>query len=365
MTGELNNPWTSSRPHTACGAGSSSAKANSNKNRFTMTSRLRRQIPTAFRNAGLGGLWLVASCLSTGIAFAQTGAPAAKEQSPPPLEAGLGAGVDAAVRELANDPRFKGQTEQQRGDNIQFVAGNVIFAVVHEVGHMLISELALPVLGREEDAADSFAVITGLKLGNAFSDRVLTEAARGWFMSERRDKKEKIKAVFYDEHGLDEQRAYNIVCLMVGSNPEKFSALADKTKLPEERQGTCQGDYSNASWSWDLVVTPHLRKPDQPKTQISVAYAEANQYEFLKRSFSHMRLLEILAEHLSDKFAWRGPVGLEMTICGEPGAHWDLSLRKIIVCYELAVDYANLYRGFADDDVEPPSRKIAKNAKRR
>ena len=129
--------------------------------------------------------------------------------------------MHAAVRELANDHRFKGHTEHQRRDIIEFVVGNVIYAVVHEVGHMLVSELVLPVLGHEEDAADAFAILTALQLGNAFSDRVLSEAARGWFLSEHRDKKEKIPTVYYDEHGLDEQRAYNIVCLMVGSHPAK------------------------------------------------------------------------------------------------------------------------------------------------
>ena len=299
------------------------------------------------------------------ISVAIVPAPAATAQSRPPLEAGLGAGMDAAVRESANDPRFKDQSEQQRREIIEFVAGNVIFAVVHEVGHMLISELALPVLGREEDAADAFAVVTGLKLGNAFSDRVLTESARGWFMSEARNKKERIKTVYYDEHGLDEQRAYNIVCLMVGSSPQKFSALADRTKLPDERQGTCQGDYSNASWSWEKVLTPHVRKGDQAKAQISAVYADSKEYEYLKRSFANLRLLEILAEHLADRYVWRGPVSFEMQDCGDPGAHWDLSLRKIVVCYELAVDFANLYRGYSDHVVEPPSIKIAKNAKRR
>ena len=65
--------------------------------RCTMTSRRRFQILSAFQNARLG--WLVALCLSTGIAFAQTGTPAATEQSRPALEAGLGAGLDAAERE--------------------------------------------------------------------------------------------------------------------------------------------------------------------------------------------------------------------------------------------------------------------------
>ena len=328
-----------------------------------MTFRFR--IPIALQNAGLGGAWFVALCLSTAIAFAQTATPAATQQSPPSLEAGLGAGLDAAERELANDPRFKHQTEQQRRDSIEFIVGNVIFAVVHEIGHMLVSELTLPVLGHEEDAVDAFAVLTGLQLGNAFSDRVLSEAARGWFLSEHRDKKENITTVYYDEHGLDEQRAYSIVCLMVGSHPQKFSALATKTKLPEERQKTCQHDYRRASSSWDQVLTPHIRRPDQPKSQITTAYADIAQYAFVKRGLSHMRLLETLAEHLSDRYVWRRPIAFEMTTCSEPGAFWDVSIHKIIVCYELAIDYADLYRGYAGHEVAPPSRRIARNAKRR
>jgi hypothetical protein len=307
---------------------------------------------------------LVAISLSTAIAFAQTGAPAATEQARTQLEEGLGAGMDAAVREAANDPRFAGQTEQQRRDSIEFVLGNVLFAVTHEVGHMLVSRMGLPVLGREEDAADAFAVITGLKLGNAFSDQILTGSAHAFFMSEARDKKEKVKTVYYDEHGLDEQRAYNMVCLMVGSSPEKFSPLADKAKLPAERQGTCQFDYSNASWSWDKALTPHIRKPAQPKTQITVVYAESKEHEFLKRAFIQMRLLETLPEHLSDQYVWPEPVGFEMTACDDPNARWDPVLHKIVICYELAVDFVDLHRGYAGHELEPPSPKVARNAKK-
>ena len=60
---------------------------------------------------------------------------------------------------------------------------------------------------------------------------------------------------------MDLQRAYNVVCLMVGSNPGKFASVADAAKLPPERQMTCQDDYLNAKWSWDQVLQSHLRKP--------------------------------------------------------------------------------------------------------
>jgi hypothetical protein len=256
--------------------------------------------------------------------------------------------VTEAVRVLADEPRFKGLTEQQRRDRIEFVAGNVLFALVHEVGHMLIAEMGLPVLGREEDAADAFATITGLKMGDAFSDRVLIASARGWFLSDRRNQKENIQTVFYDEHGLDKQRAYNIVCLMVGSDPEKFEPLATMTKLPPERQASCQGDFSNASWSWNKALEPHVRKSEQPKMKIGTVYrGSGDKYEIFSRGFRHMMILETVAEHLSDRFVWRRPINLEMTTCNEPAARWDLQTQKIVVCYELGADFAQLYRDYA------------------
>jgi hypothetical protein len=297
-----------------------------------------------------------------GPAFGETAAPAATEAAPAATEAAkateaMKARQDEAIKALASDPRFKGLTEQQRRDRVQFVAGNVLFALVHEVGHMLISEMALPVLGREEDAADAFATISGLKMATSFSDRVLIESAHGWFLSDRRNHKEGLKMVFYDEHGLDKQRAYNIVCLMVGSNPEKFQQLAEMTKLPEDRQGTCQGDFSNASWSWEKALEPHVRKADEPKTKIEVAYADGGkQFDLIARGFQNLKMLEVVADYLSDRFVWRRPVGLEMAVCKEPSARWNLSIHKIIVCYELAADFAQLYRDYGETKPKSAAR---------
>src|SRR5688572_26425571 len=102
-------------------------------------------------------------------------------------------------------------------------------------------------------------------------------------------------------HGLDQQRAYNIVCLMVGSNPEKFRELATTTQLPAERQGTYRDDYGNASWSWKKALEPHMRKPDQPKTKIEVNYAKSEKYPIFARGFRHILMLEEIAERLSDR----------------------------------------------------------------
>jgi Putative metallopeptidase len=133
--------------------------------------------------------------------------------------------IDAAVLALRNKPRYKNVPSEVLRRTVNFVAGNMLFVLLHELGHTSITELGLPVVGKMEDAADSFAAVRLIKIGSSFSNRVLTDAAEGWFLAARRNKKTGEKDEYYDEHGLNQQRAYQIVCYLVGSDDEKFKAL--------------------------------------------------------------------------------------------------------------------------------------------
>src|SRR4051795_7061111 len=163
--------------------------------------------------------------------------PAAQAQPTPP-QGRLASGIDEAVKALDTVPRFRKLSREAKKQLVEFVVGNTLFVMSHEMGHGLINEMNMPVLGREEDAADSFAIVTALKIGSEFSERVLIEMTKGWVLASKSDKKQGVPLAFYDEHGLNLQRAYNVVCFMVGSNPEKYKALAIETKLPQERQDT-------------------------------------------------------------------------------------------------------------------------------
>jgi hypothetical protein len=238
--------------------------------------------------------------------------------------------------------------DRKRKDMADFVAGNMLFVLLHEMAHVHVSEMGLPVLGREEDAADAYATVTMLKMGSEFSYDVLVQAAKGWFLSAERGEKAGEPLAFYDEHGLDRQRAYQIVCLMVGSDGDKFGALADFVKMPDERQATCQGDYSNASWSWEQALKSHRRAADQPKTRIETVYGEGRgDLDVNVRSLRAMRLLEAVAERASDEFVWRAPFKIEMQTCGRSAAHWDLFARRLVVCYELAEEFVQFFRDAA------------------
>ena len=150
--------------------------------------------------------------------------------------------IEEITRSVQNNPHFKNLNPQQRLDRVEFIVGNTLFRLAHEMGHVLINELKLPLLGREEDAADTYAALTMLNIGSSFSLRVLYNAANGWFLNDWRGQQTAEEPLYYDEHGLDQQRAYQIVCLMVGSDPARFKELADDAKMPASRQQSCKRD---------------------------------------------------------------------------------------------------------------------------
>ena len=256
--------------------------------------------------------------------------------------------VDENAIALAVGPSFKQLSPRERNAGIEFLVGNMLFVVAHEIGHAVISELKLPVLGREEDAADTFAIIAALRgVANHFSDRVLEQATKGWFWAAQRDKRQGAQPAHYDRHGLDEQRAYQIVCLMVGSDAARFKTLADETKLPVERRRSCGWDFDTAAQSWGTLLAPHRRAPDQPKTTIEVSYGEAKgELDVLAQWFRSIRFLETFADLFAERYAWPAPITLEMRSCGEPGARWTTPRRKVHICYEMAQEFAELYRDY-------------------
>jgi Putative metallopeptidase len=273
------------------------------------------------------------------------------------------AGIKQYARALASNPRLKKLSEQKREDLVNFVGGNMLFVLLHELGHAAMQEMRLPILGREEDQADNFAIIGLINVGNQISHRALVEAAKGWFLSDRRDRKDREPLAFYDEHGLDKQRAYNIVCLLFGSDPDRLADLAKETELPRDRQESCKTqDYPRISSSWDGVLQIHRRAADQPRVNIEVIHGDGKgDLDTYAQAFRAIRMVEIVAQNTSNNFAWPRPFVLEWQTCGFINARWVQSTRRLTLCYELAQDFSRLYRDF---NVKPGSSNSAKSKKK-
>jgi len=145
------------------------------------------------------------------------------------------------------------ETYPDEDDRREAVAGAFTATVLHEVGHALVSVLEIPVTGREEDAVDQLSAWVLIEADMA--DAVLS-AAETYYTAEAQEADHETLA---DEHSLDQQRYFNMVCWVYGSNPDDNADLLVDWELPEARAEQCPDEYALINKSWSALLAAHLR----------------------------------------------------------------------------------------------------------
>lgn len=228
---------------------------------------------------------------------------------------------------------------------VEFVLGNVTFTLFHEIGHALVSELELPVLGREEDAVDRFATYLLTPEGGEDEDSdpstILVDAINGWFLSSAQTELDDIQ--WWDEHGPDRQRAYQIACLLYGADPDKFKKMADEIKLPKARRETCPGEHESNEASWLKVVEPHVLPDGEKPVAIKVSYASPGAYRAERDLLKESGIVEAVAGEVGETLRLPRPIRIKMMSCGEANAFWDSDKAEIQLCYELVREFGELF----------------------
>jgi Putative metallopeptidase len=133
------------------------------------------------------------------------------------------------------------------------VLGATLFSFYHETGHGLIHLLDLPAVGREEDSADQIATLILMAAGDDGVSMALSGAY--WFQLQQKGGDD---TPFWDEHGFDGQRFYNILCLIYGSDPAKYADFVTSGNLPQDRAAQCPAEYQKISHAWDQLLAPFL-----------------------------------------------------------------------------------------------------------
>lgn len=143
-------------------------------------------------------------------------------------------------------------------DAAAFITSNVVATFYHELGHALIDVLALPVLGKEEDAADTLST---LLIHSTFEEEsavaMVFDAASAFFLYADEADAESYEMPYWDEHSLDMQRYYHLACLFYGANPDKRDAIAKEMELPEDRAEKCPEEFALADESWGVMLEGH------------------------------------------------------------------------------------------------------------
>lgn len=147
------------------------------------------------------------------------------------------------------------------------IMGALIDVFLHEGGHALFDYLDIPVLGREEDAADQVAAYMLLSLGRKDTPGLiagivyiyLNEAGERNFASLRRKRFGLVDHKQHaDVHSTPLQRMYNILCLAYGAAPEISRAAVERGALPAERAEGCVDEFRQVDKAFRKLILPHI-----------------------------------------------------------------------------------------------------------
>jgi hypothetical protein len=136
------------------------------------------------------------------------------------------------------------------------IVGPTLEVFLHEVGHAVFDYLSVPVLGREEDAADQFAAYVLLQFAEGDARRLIYGVAYSYNIDASQPSTK--KHPFADEHGLPAQRFYNVLCMAYGADSKLFADLVDKKYLPGERAEGCADEYDQVIRALNKLIGPYI-----------------------------------------------------------------------------------------------------------
>ncbi|RME16823.1 MAG: hypothetical protein D6801_04715 [Alphaproteobacteria bacterium] len=222
----------------------------------------------------------------------------------------------------------------EASDTRQFVEANIVETLYHELAHVLIDVLDLPVFGPEEFAADSFSVV----LMNRMHDertvlRMARDVAAVYDANAREAGSSEATLALWDVHGPDRQRFYNFVCLMFGARPDARRMFAEGLGLPKERRKTCEEEYAQADRAWGAVL--ERLAAEAPGDALTMDW-------MLDAGNWATRFVAGEVDRLNARMAIPGKVSVSVIPCGESNAFYDSGPREIIICTEMIAELESM-----------------------
>lgn len=224
-----------------------------------------------------------------------------------------------------------------------YVLGNTVNTLFHEYGHGLVSELGLPIVAKEEDAVDNLAnIIMVSKTTDPALDRMLRAVADDYFASGQFSEDNGAEATPWDEHSPDKARAYDVICTLVGADPETYKEAADNAGMPAERQEACAGEYETKLEAWDKLLGPYYLKDGEKNKKVAVSYGKPNKdaavmADLVKQS----GIMQVVTDEITAMVKLPNDISAAAESCDEENAYWSPDDRKLTLCYEIVQSYYN------------------------
>jgi hypothetical protein len=205
-----------------------------------------------------------------------------------------------------------------------FAKDVTLHVVLHELGHALIREFDLPILGNEETMADAFATHV---LTTRLPERAV-DVLRARTMSLMIEAREVARAEWTvrGEHDNDARRAFQIAALAVAADPVKYAPVAKVVEMSDREIQKAKDYGAEIHRSWRRTLGP-LWMPEGMRSKEArlVCDPESVLVDSLKSTGLGPELESILT-----RFDWHSQVTVRF-VDGDGRAGWNRSTRTVSV----------------------------------
>ena len=232
-----------------------------------------------------------------------------------------------------------------------FATDVTVHVVFHEIGHAVIREFDLMVLGNEETMADAFA--THL-LTEHFPERALAViSARVRSLMIEAEEVPREEWSVRGEHDNDARRAYQIAALAITADRARYAAVAEIVRMSErDIERAC--DYgSDIHRAWRRTLSPLLMPAGRTSKEARFR-ADAMTRAFVDDGDPS---LESIIRSALQRIDWHSQVTVDF-VDGRGGAAWNRSKRTVTVNSEYLRRFiaqgAMIEARTRSTDLEPP-----------
>jgi hypothetical protein len=168
---------------------------------------------------------------------------------------------------------WKAASSSARPSNVSrsdALVGPFMDTFLHEAAHAMFDLLKIPVLGKEEDAADLISAYLmlqfpahekrGLILGAAYSYASELNVRTPRDLNRRRLRFAR-HASAANEHSTPAQRLYSLLCMAYGADSVLFAPVVERGYLPKDRAEMCDDEYAQIDFAYRTLIAPHQDAP--------------------------------------------------------------------------------------------------------
>ena len=249
---------------------------------------------------------------------------------------------------ISTHPRVKDLPRDKLKGPPEFAVGNMLFVLLHEAAHGLISISGFRA-GPREDAARPVATVTMLAMKTEVHAPHAGQLAKSWLISDRRarDKGEVATTTTITASTCSALHTHH--CLMVGSDNDQFEDLADEVNLPDDGRRPASSITAMPN-GLGAGAQAARRAPDQERTNTRSSTAGGGTFDLFEKVAARDGIMEHVADRLVDLYVWKKPFTIELSDLRPVRARNGSGPESRAPCdYELAEEFVQLYKLQGED----------------